>query len=278
MQRVKKICGIKKPMIQVQVIMVVILMVSIIVFLLHQKYNMNSTSLNYENTFSKNNEISSSKASNNNLADTFPEKTSKTLVESRSLPILSPKPHIYNLKSDFSNAIFIGDSITFGFTKANNTPIKKDHVYAKIGAHVFEGSELLGENNEVITKRCNGSVDYVFLMFGANDYGYDLKSYKAWYEELIEHIKKMFPDARIVLQSVMPMKGTAKEPQRALEPEKLNRIVKTIAIEENTKFINISESIPNVHNLLLADGLHFKPELYPLWLAVIKSNEKQISN
>ena len=217
----------------------------------------------------------------------IPQPISKPSVESRSLPtFLSMKADtvIINaqnitsnstdkIKPDFSNVIFIGDSITYGFIKSDNTPIKKDHVYAKIGAHVFEGSKLLGNNSEAIQKHCSGSVDYIFLMFGANDYGYDMKLYKGWYIDLIEYVKKMFPKAKIVLQSVMPMKSTPKEPNRDIEPERLNKVVKDVAKEENVKYIDISGSIPDACNFLLIDGLHYKPDLYPLWINVIKKTE-----
>lgn len=248
----------KKPIIALITILIVI--VSIITLFLHHKQ--------YENNADNSNSIVKS--------DISPRTISKPIVESRSLPTL-PMPRMHNIESDFSNVIFIGDSITFGFIKANNTPIEKDHVYAKIGAHVFEGSKLLGNNIDLITNRCNGSVDYVFLMFGANDYGYNIKSYKTWYKELINHVRKMFPNAKIILQSVMPMKSTTKEPNRSQEPQKLNKIIKSIAMEENINYMNISDGIPNVQNLLVADGLHFKSELYPLWITEIRKNEKQIS-
>ncbi|MDP4126833.1 MAG: GDSL-type esterase/lipase family protein, partial [Bacillota bacterium] len=187
-------------------------------------------------------------------------------------PLLSPTStsttHTINIKPDFSNVIFIGDSITFGFIKSANTPVNKDHVYAKIGAHVYEGSKLLGNNSELITKRCNGSVDYIFLMFGANDFGYNMSDFKKWYTELINDTKKMFPNANIVIQSVMPMNSTHEKPNRDQEPQKLNNVIKTIATAEHIKFLDVSTSIPNARNLLEADGLHFKKELYPLWLSV----------
>lgn len=223
------------------------------------------------------------------------DKIPKTISESRSLTTFSStftnttrntaSKNLNNnnnkkktINADFSNVIFIGDSITYGFIRAHNTPVKNDHVYAKIGAHVFEGSKLLGYDINLIKKRCNGSVDYIFIMFGANDYSYDMKSYKIWYEDLVDHIQEMFPKAKIILQSVMPMKSTVKEPTRDQEPEKLNNVVKNIANEEKVQYIDISESIPDAYKYFLADGLHFKPELYPLWINVIRSKEEQLKD
>ncbi|AFM39482.1 lysophospholipase L1-like esterase [Desulfosporosinus acidiphilus SJ4] len=210
-------------------------------------------------------------------AQTQTQSRTQTQKKTQAQTIAPTPEHSSKIKADFSNAIFVGDSITFGFKNSHNTPVKQDHVYAKIGAHVYEGIGLLGDNSDLIKSRCNGSVDYVFLMFGANDYGYDAKSYKQWYKELVEHSKKMFPDAKIILQSVMPMKSTPEQPQRNLEPEKMNRVVKTVAADENVKYLDVSQSIANAKSLLLADGLHFKPELYPLWISVIKANEKQLA-
>ncbi|WP_088187352.1 GDSL-type esterase/lipase family protein [Desulfosporosinus sp. FKA] len=204
--------------------------------------------------------------------------STQTIVqsESQSRSSLSTIVPSREIKADFSNVIFVGDSITYGFKKSHNTVVKQDHVYAKIGAHVYEGAKLLGDNSNIIRSRCNGSVDYVFLMFGANDFGYDMRSYQKWYKELIESTKKMFPESKIILQSVMPMKSTLDQPQRNLEPQKLNKIVKAVAAEEDVTYLDISKSIPNATNLLLSDGLHFKSELYPLWIAVIKNNVKQL--
>lgn len=204
--------------------------------------------------------------------------STQTIVqaESQSRSSLSTVAPSREIKADFSNVIFVGDSITYGFKKSHNTAVNQGHVYAKIGAHVYEGAQLLGDNSNIIRSRCNGSVDYVFLMFGANDFGYDMNSYQKWYKELIESTKKMFPEAKIILQSVMPMKSTNDQPQRNLEPQKLNKIVKAVAGEENVKYLDVSNSIPNATNLLLSDGLHFKSELYPLWISVIKNNAKQL--
>ena len=176
------------------------------------------------------------------------------------------------IKKDFSNVIFLGDSITFGFMKANNTPVLKDHVYAKIGAHVFEGTQLLGDDSELIENRCNGAVDYVFIMFGANDYGYSLSDYQDWYSQLVEHIKLMFPGARIVLQAVLPMNSTAQEPERNQEPAKLNTIVRSVAAKEQVQYLELVKDIPGIRKLLLTDGLHYKPQLYPLWVKALEEN------
>lgn len=246
------------------IITILLLFVSIIV-MLH---------LNVENIKKPNHD-----AEKNGISKLSPETLSKPQLEFEVIPTLltMPTPHTQTIKSDFSNVIFIGDSITFGFINSHNTPVEKDHVYAKIGAHVFEGSSLLGNNIKLITNRCNGSVDYIFIMFGANDYGYNMTAYKNWYKELIEYIKEMFPNAKVVLQSVMPMNSTNEEPYRDQEPQKLNQIIKTVAIEENIQFMDVSNSIVTAKKLLSADGLHFKPEFYPLWINVIRSNEKQIS-
>jgi len=204
------------------------------------------------------------------------EVASEDKATSISAPL--PTPHPQRIKSDFSNVLFIGDSITIGFINAHNTPVDKERVYAKIGAHVFEGSNLLGGNSNLIIDRCNGSVDYIFVMFGANDYGYKMSAYKNWYKELVKSIKQMFPNAQIVLQSVLPMNSTAAEPNRDQQPQKLNSVVKAVAIEENIQYLDVSNSIPNLRQLLHTDGLHFKPELYPLWITVIENNQKQHLN
>lgn len=198
--------------------------------------------------------------------------------ENTSSPIPAPtaeptsKKEANKIKSDFSNAIFIGDSITYGFTQAGNNPIPKENVYAKIGGHVFEGTKFLGNDKELIKNRCKGSVDYVFIMFGANDYGYEMSNYKTWYKQLIQTVKGMFPDAKIVIQSVMPMNDTSNEPNRSAEPDKLNKVVQEISKEENVQYLDVANSIPNLKQMHVSDGLHFKAELYPLWTDVIRKN------
>lgn len=184
----------------------------------------------------------------------------------------TPKEKVSKLKDDFSNAIFIGDSITFAYTQVGNTPVPKQNVYAKIGGHVFEGVKFLGNDKNLIQNRCNGSVDYVFIMFGANDYGYEMNSYKSGYKQLIHSVRGMFPNAKIVVQSVMPMNNVSSEPNRSAEPDKLNKIVKEIAKEENVQYLDVAGNIPNANQLHVEDGLHFKADLYPLWVNVIKNN------
>jgi Lysophospholipase L1 and related esterases len=215
---------------------------------------------------------------NEPIASTGDKAIQGTKNENVSNPVPSPtaeptsKKEANNLKSDFSNAIFIGDSITYGFTQAGNNPVPKENVYAKIGGHVFEGAKFLGSDKELIQRRCKGSVDYVFIMFGANDYGYEMNSYKSGYKQLIHTVRGMFPNTKIVVQSVMPMSDTNDEPNRSAEPDKLNKVVKEISKEENVQYLDILSSIPNLKQMHVPDGLHFKAELYPLWVNVIKNN------
>lgn len=224
---------------------------------------------------------SSEQSSISSLSQTSPpSRSTAALTQPMPMPNQNSITEVrsaQSIRSDFSNAIFIGDSITYGFLKAPNTPVQKDHIYAKIGAHVFEGVKLLGNNTDLISSRCDGSVDYIFIMFGANDYGYDTNSYKKWYKDLVKHTKEMFPNAKIVLQSVMPMMSTSREPGRNLQPEKLNKVVKMVAAEENVNYLNLAKNINNARSFLLADGLHFKPDLYPLWIDVIRNNETQLT-
>lgn len=209
--------------------------------------------------------VESKKIATNNTprTDTNLNKT----IENKNSEKIKP-----TLKANFSNAIFVGDSITYGFVQAGNTPVNKNNTYAKIGSHTWEGKNLLGSNKNVIESRLGNQVDYIFIMYGANDFGYDMNTYKKWYKELIIHIKTMFPEAQIILQSVMPMENTQSDNSRSSQPIRLNEAVKTIAKEENVRYLDVAGSIYNIRALHVADGLHFKSDLYPLWLQVIKDN------
>lgn len=242
-------------------------------FIYHNLYYKNKTQSTSNIAVVTNKEEDSAKDSKNKEIDT---RTDTNVINNKDVNDKDINNTNNNtsvkLKDDFSNAIFVGDSITYGFIQTNNTPISKNNVYAKIGSHTFEGVKLLGNNADLIKSKSNGNVDYVFIMYGANDYGYDMSDYKRWYKELITHIKTMFPSAKIIVQSVLPIQNTSSEPNRSSQPQKLNKVVKEIAKEENVQYLDVAGNIYNINSLHMEDGLHFKAELYPLWVKVIKEN------
>lgn len=99
--------------------------------------------------------------------------------------------------------LFIGDSRTVGLSEYSQ--LKADF-FASIGMTVYNIHDdalsvpSVGKVtfNQLLT---NKDYDTIYLMVGINELGYDMDNTASVYEELVEEIKELQPNARLILQA-----------------------------------------------------------------------------
>ncbi|NLL93382.1 MAG: hypothetical protein GX225_04510 [Clostridiales bacterium] len=166
---------------------------------------------------------------------------------------------------DFSDAVFVGDSRTEALS-----------VY-----HVLDTSTILATRGLTSIKIMedkfidlgNGTkgtvIDYlklhkfnrIYIMFGINEVGCDIDSFKHSYKAFIEAIKEVQPDIDIYIQSIIPMEeGRTDEIYNNEVIAKFNVALGEISTEEKVPMLNVSAAVVGEDGTLQPelsrDGVH----------------------
>ncbi|QBD77431.1 lipase [Ktedonosporobacter rubrisoli] len=167
-----------------------------------------------------------------------------------------------DVTAQFKNSVFLGDSITEGFTK--NEILPKECVIAGAGATAgFTYDEIGG----LAAKK----PDHVFIMLGSDDMLWPKGDPKVLFEhdmtKLINKIKEEVPNTKIYLESITPVTQEAlKEEPRYKNIDDYNKLLQELADKLSVNYVDIGAVAKKHPDLFAEDGIHFKKEFYPLWL------------
>ncbi|WP_178019323.1 GDSL-type esterase/lipase family protein [uncultured Paenibacillus sp.] len=166
----------------------------------------------------------------------------------------------------FHNSVFLGDSITEGL--AYHEVLAEENVLAGAG----KTAEFAMGDMDELTKR---NPKHIFIQLGSDDILWPTDHPQEYaighYTALIETIKQKLPQAKITVLSVTPVTEEAlgKEPRYQPIPD-FNEKLKEMAAKEQVAFADLSAIFANHPDLYDTDGIHFKPEFYPLMLEALK--------
>lgn len=168
-----------------------------------------------------------------------------------------------DVTAQFKNSVFIGDSITEGFTF--NEILPSENVMAGAGAtagYIYE---------EYMDDLAEKNPDNVFIMLGSDDMLMPVDDPKALFEsdmtKLIDKIKEEVPDAKIYLQSITPVTQEALNSDgRYKIMDEFNELIRELADKLSVNYVDIAAIINENPDLFAEDGIHFKKEFYQLWL------------
>ncbi len=166
----------------------------------------------------------------------------------------------------FGSDLFIGDSISEGLAFYELLP--EEVVAASKGldfSSVQDDLELVRERKP----------KNVYVLLGINVIELSKDELVSRYAGLVRKLKEAAPQATIYIQSILPVEPWV----GALKPEfdqehidECNAGLKAMAAEERVRFVNIAEvASVEMHE---GDGIHFKPDFYPLWLDYLVKETK----
>jgi hypothetical protein len=165
-----------------------------------------------------------------------------------------------DVAAQFKNSVFIGDSITEGFTV--NEILPKECVIAEAGSTAGFAYEDIGGLAEK-------KPDHVFVMLGSNDMLWPKGDPKALFEndmtKLIEKIKEELPNTKIYLESITPVTQEAlKDEPRYKNIDDYNTLLQELAHKLSVNYVDIGTLAKKNPDLYAEDGVHFKKEFYQL--------------
>ena len=176
-----------------------------------------------------------------------------------------------NLKADIC---FFGDSITRGGDFQNCFP---DKVVCNLG---ISGDNLSGMLERVDMIRFVSPKE-IYLMAGINDLlaGNTSKVCIDKYHDLIKAICSQNPQARLFVQSVLPINNEkCKKNMSAQLIRDFNKSLEKICKEESVEYIDVFslyEKDGKLPEEYTVDGLHLYPQAYSIWMNKLQSYIKK---
>lgn len=188
--------------------------------------------------------------------------------------------NIENVKVDknyFSDAVFIGDSRTEGFVI--NTGVCDGYAIASKGLNVksvFDKQCIKDENTYVtaIDAIRTNSYNKAYLMFGINETGWEYSDiFIDYYKKIIEEIKTDNPNAKIYVQSILPVSKSVSDSSSYINRSRINEynnLIKAMSEDENVYYLDVYNSIADKDGYLpddaSSDGIHLNKEYCLKWL------------
>lgn len=182
----------------------------------------------------------------------------------------------------FADAVFIGDSRTDGlhiFSDITAEAVFLEHTGITV-YEILDGKKVIrqeGEKLPILDVLAQKQYGKVYVMLGVNELGYKApQDFAEHYGKLIDAIRESQEDARIYVQSIIPV-NTADcksydQPYYVTNEGVVayNEALVAMAQEKKVFFLNIAEVMEDedgeLKSDLSADGVHFKKSGYLLWL------------
>lgn len=198
-------------------------------------------------------------------------------------------------ESWFSDAVFIGDSITIGWKNYNNKMLENDPNFFGHTRFLCEGSYGVGHAFDPISENSMHPVfageqhyiwdsvalmgaNKVFLLFGLNDisiYGVDGTSDR--FDELTDNIQAARPGVQIFIISTMYMyKGSEREKLNNKNIYRLNQRLASMCNRKGYEFVNIASHLID-ENGFVPDKyssdhyVHQTYAAYAVWAEILRS-------
>lgn len=190
-----------------------------------------------------------------------------------------------NKKVSFdSSAAFIGDSRTQGFIMYNGLKSVQDYSYIGLMVDTAVTKKIVktsnGQKITLLEDMANRNIKSVYIMSGVNELGWVYPQvFKKKYEDLIDEIRKVKPNCKIYVQSIIPMTKTKSDNDKIFNNSnvaKFNKLVQEVAKEKNVTYLDVKSALVDENGNLpeeaSTDGIHVDKEYCEKWLNYLKNN------
>lgn len=197
-------------------------------------------------------------------ADTEPAQPTTEATQPQETTPTQPA-YVQVDESWFDDALFIGESRTASLQ--NLSRLGKADYFCGVNLTVYEVTAMHKTDlyyshkklEDLLTERTYGKV---FIHFGINESAGNIDMFIAGYQDLIDLIRALQPDAVIILQAIMPVtRGYAT--RSIFLPENLammNGRIQELAVDDHFRYIDVREWCADEDGFLLEeytnDGCH----------------------
>lgn len=185
--------------------------------------------------------------------------------------------------SYFEDAVFLGDSRTEGFQLYSG--LKTGQYLHAVGAtveSVFTKATEETEEGKVPILDALDAMDFskVYIMLGVNELGWPRKEdFHDQYGKIVDRIRELHPEAKIVLQSILPVSARQEAKGSYVNNERIavyNQLIVQLAEEKDCTYLNVAEAVTGTDGCLLAeetsDGVHLNVSGCQKWLEYLEEH------
>lgn len=229
------------------------------------------------------------------LSDTAPAAEETASVPAPALPMEEPdaaEEPVWGpvAKSDaaedtyFSDAVFLGDSRTEGFSLYSG--LKEGKFLYGVGATVesvfskdvwkMDSGGKVPLLDALKTMECGK----VYVMLGVNELGWNrVETFYNQYARVVDRIREDHPDAQIVLQSILPVSAKQDAKKSYVNNGRItafNEAVMDLAEEKGCFYVNVAEAVMGEDGCLRPeltfDGVHLNVDGCRIWLHYLRTH------
>lgn len=202
---------------------------------------------------------------------------SDTALQEVSEPSSSSQPE------NFDGALFIGDSRTEGLENYNG--LQGAQYYAVKGlmvntVYTKPAVESDGEKVTVMQALQRNKFSRVYIMLGVNELGWSsTEKFVEDYTKMVRDIKQYQPQAKIFLQSILPVSAKKSASDKIYNNEKIaayNAEIEKIAERENVYYLEVNAAISDSNGYLpedaSSDGIHLNRKYCQIWCDYLRTH------
>lgn len=217
----------------------------------------------------------------NNPNDESQQEEPKQEEPQNEIPNNSPN----NSNTQFNSSVaFIGDSRTQGFIMYNGLKDVQDYSYIGLMVDTAVTKKFVktsnGEKITLLQDMANKNIETVYIMLGVNELGWSYPQvFKRKYGELIDEIRKIKPNCKIYVQSIIPMTKSKSETDRIFNNKNVNtfnNLIQELAKEKNVTYLDVKSALVDANGYLpeeaSSDGVHVDKEYCKKWFEYLKNN------
>lgn len=184
------------------------------------------------------------------------------------------------LSGYFSDAVFIGDSITEGIklygimseaTVYSYTGLGLDNIYTKDVVKTQDGNTI-----PIMDAVRTSDANKFYILIGVNSIAYSKESFVQKYAAVVKSIKEFHPDAIIYVQSITPVATNNSYNLNNKTINEYNEALIEMVKEVGVYYLDIHSALADENGVLpenaTTDGLHFGPTYYQKWFDYLKTH------
>ena len=177
-------------------------------------------------------------------------------------------------ESWFDDALFIGESRTAGlkgYGRLGNADYFCGEGLTVYGVWGVRASDQNFQEQTLASLLSRRQYGKIYIHLGINELGGNMDTFVAKYQTVIDEIRRLQPDARIILQAVLVLgDGYSSKPAFSQESlQHLNLRIKLLAEENGLHFSDVNVIMTNEDGYLIPeltfDGCHLYASGYELW-------------
>ena len=187
--------------------------------------------------------------------------------------------------SYFDDAAFIGDSRTQGLQLYTGLPNATFYATQGLMVDTFFSKKFVKAGGGKITipdAMKNQTYKKVYIMLGVNELGWAYeKVFIQKYGEVVDKVKELQPDAKIYVQSILPVTKAKSDGDAIYNNTKISRyneLIEQMCREKGVTYLHVADAVGLDNGALPAgsatDGVHLNREYCYKWLDYLKTHTK----